>query len=263
MLVSPGHGRVHAHLPGDQPLGVDLRLQGGEDLLPGAVALPAPKQPIHRLPGTVAGGRSRQGAPVRVRQPIPSISWRLLQVGGRPDFLPWATAAPAWPTVGWSDLLVPWREHLTRPSHLLKHTLADLDDVIALPGTQTLLRDLPADRWAAVTSGSRALMLARLAAAGLPVPEVLVSADDVSVGKPHPEGYRKAAAALGYDIARCLVVEDAPAGIQAGQAAGAHTLAVATSHSALELSSADAVVPDLTACTVERTADALLLATTA
>jgi sugar-phosphatase len=160
-------------------------------------------------------------------------------------------------------LFLPVEQRVTATAELEQLELADLDDVIALPATQTLLRDLPADRWAGVTSGSRTLMRARLAAAGLPVPDVLVSADDVSVGKPHPEGYLKAAAALGYDIARCLVVEDAPAGIQAGHAAGAHTLAVATSHSATELSLADAVVPDLTACTVERTADALLLTTTA
>ena len=70
-----------------------------------------------------------------------------------------------------------------------------------------------------------------------------------------------AAAALGYDIARCLVVEDAPAGIEAGRAAGAHTLAVATTHSTSELSSADDVVGDLTACAIEPTADGLVLNT--
>jgi mannitol-1-/sugar-/sorbitol-6-phosphatase len=160
-------------------------------------------------------------------------------------------------------LFLPVEQRVAATAELEQLELADLDDVIALPATQTLLRDLPADRWAAVTSGSRALMGARLAAAGLPVPEVLVSAGDVSVGKPRPDGYLKAAASLGYDITRCLVVEDAPAGIQAGHAAGAHTLAMTTTHSASELSSADAVVPDLTACTVERTADALLLTTTA
>lgn len=140
--------------------------------------------------------------------------------------------------------------------------LADLDDVIALPAARTLLQDLPSDRWAAVTSGSRPLMQARLAAADLPVPRVLVSADDVSIGKPDPEGYRKAAAALGYDVAHCLVVEDAQAGIQAGQAAGAPTLAVATSHNASELVAADAVVPDLTACTVDLSPGGIALTTT-
>jgi sugar-phosphatase len=137
--------------------------------------------------------------------------------------------------------------------------LADLDDVVALPGSQALLRSVKPDRRAAVTSGSSALMRARLASAGLPVPDVLVSAEDVEAGKPDPEGYLKAAAALGRDIGRCLVIEDAPAGIAAGRAAGARVLAVATSHSASELASADGVVADLTACIVEQTTDGLVI----
>jgi len=139
--------------------------------------------------------------------------------------------------------------------------MSDLEDVVALPGTQELLRALPRHRWAAVTSGSRRLMQARLEAAGLPDPEVLVSAEDVSVGKPDPEGYLRAARALGYDIAQCLVVEDSPAGVRAGGAAGAATLAVATSHSSSMLSAAEAVVPDLTACAVAVATDALLVTT--
>lgn len=158
-------------------------------------------------------------------------------------------------------LFLPTEQRQAAAAELEHLELTDLDDVIALPATQTLLGELPIDRWAAVTSGSRPLMQARLTAAGLPVPDVLVSADDVSAGKPAPEGYLKAAATLGHDIARCLVVEDAPAGIQAGHAAGAHTVAVATSHSPAELSAADAVITDLTACVVERTVDGLVLTT--
>lgn len=123
--------------------------------------------------------------------------------------------------------------------------LGDLDDVVALPAAREILRRLPSDRWAAVTSGSGSLMHARLAAAGLPVPEVLVAAEDVNAGKPDPQGYRLAAAGLGVDVTRCLVVEDAPAGLAAGRAAGAFTLAVTTSHPAEELRAADVVVPDL------------------
>lgn len=123
----------------------------------------------------------------------------------------------------------------------------DLGGVVALPGVREMLDGLPPTRWAAVTSGGRRLMLARLAAAGLPAPSVLVAAEDVETGKPHPEGYRTAAAALGVRIDRCLVVEDAPAGIAAGRAAGATVLAVCTSHDRGELEGlgADAVVPDL------------------
>lgn len=141
--------------------------------------------------------------------------------------------------------------------------LADLDGVTALPATRELLSALPAERWAAVTSGSRRLMGTRLEAAGLPVPEVLVTADDVTVGKPDPQGYLKAAAALGHDPARCLVVEDAPAGVGAGLAAGAAVLAVATSHKRVDLEGLGAaeVIDNLTFCTLETGPDGLILCT--
>ena len=137
--------------------------------------------------------------------------------------------------------------------------LAALDGVTALPGADALLRDLPGNRWAGVTSGTQRLMRARLAAAGLPAPAVLIAAEDVSEGKPDPEGYLAASAALGCDIVRCVVIEDSPAGIAAGQAAGARTVAVATSHDATQLSSADIVVQNLTRCAVELQTDHLAL----
>ena len=139
--------------------------------------------------------------------------------------------------------------------------MADLDDVIALPATRDLLSRLPSDRWAAVTSGSQLLMRARLAAAGLPVPDVLVAAEDVRLGKPDPQGYLNAARHLGFNPRRCLVVEDAPAGLEAGRAAGAHVLGVATSHPAHDLSAAHVVVPDLAACIVEVTVEGLVIST--
>ena len=123
--------------------------------------------------------------------------------------------------------------------------LADLDGVVALPGARQLLDALPHGHWAAVTSGPRSLMAARLAAAGLPDPKLLIGAEDVSSGKPSPEGYLKAAAALGFEARECLVVEDAPAGVGAGRAAGAQVLAVTTTHHADELADADVVVTDL------------------
>ena len=137
--------------------------------------------------------------------------------------------------------------------------LDDLDSVVALPAAGELLAGLPPERWAAVTSGSRRLMRARLAAAGLPVPAVLVTADDVSQGKPDPAGYLLAAESLGFAAEHCLVVEDAPAGLQAGRAAGAHVLAVATSHPAEGLGPADAVVADLTFVSVEASAGGLVV----
>jgi sugar-phosphatase len=98
--------------------------------------------------------------------------------------------------------------------------LADRD-VTACRGAAELLATLDGRPWAAVTSGPRPLMTARLAAAGLPVPKVLVTADDVRHGKPAPDGYRQAARALGLSPADCVVVEDSPAGVGAGKAAGA------------------------------------------
>lgn len=118
---------------------------------------------------------------------------------------------------------------------------------VALPGAAALLYDLRPMRWAVVTSGTRDGVLARLSATGMPAPRVLVAAEDVTAGKPDPECYLKAASLAGADIRRCLVVEDAPAGIQAGRAAGAHTVAVTTTHRADELALADAVVTDLRA----------------
>ncbi|MFE2099976.1 HAD family hydrolase [Streptomyces sp. PTD9-10] len=114
-----------------------------------------------------------------------------------------------------------------------------------LPGTRDFLDSLPADRWAVVTSATRRLAEARLDAVGI-VPKTLVAADDITRGKPDPEPYLLAARQLGVDPAHCVVFEDAPAGLQAGRAAGMTTVALATTHRAEELD-ADLVVRDLSA----------------
>jgi sugar-phosphatase len=137
--------------------------------------------------------------------------------------------------------------------------LADFDGVTALPGARQLLDVVPRQRWAAVTSGERALMTARLAAARLPIPEIMICAEDVAVGKPSPEGYLKAAAALSVDATQCVVVEDAPAGIAAGLAAGAHVVAVTTTHTAQQVASADVIVADLSCLHVRSTNDGVAL----
>jgi mannitol-1-/sugar-/sorbitol-6-phosphatase len=110
----------------------------------------------------------------------------------------------------------------------------------AVDGAAELLAAWPPERLAVVTSGGRALARARLAGAGLPQPAVLVSADDVRRGKPDPEGYLRAAGLLGVAPARCLAIEDAPAGIAAARAAGARTAAVTTTHDRTELAAAGA-----------------------
>jgi sugar-phosphatase len=121
----------------------------------------------------------------------------------------------------------------------------DTDGLAVLPGAKALLSSLPADRWAIVTSATHRLTLARLAAAGLPVPDRLISADMVKRGKPDPEPYRRGAELLGLAPADCVVVEDAPSGVGAGLAAGSRVLGVTTTHPAVELDSATWITASL------------------
>lgn len=127
---------------------------------------------------------------------------------------------------------------------------ATADQATALPGSDELLSSIPDGRWAVVTSGGRALMAERLKHAGLPVPWAFVAAEDVSAGKPDPEGYRKGAALLGFDPHDCLVIEDAPAGIRAGIASGATVLGISSTHRPDDLREAHAVIESLAACRV-------------
>jgi len=121
----------------------------------------------------------------------------------------------------------------------------DVADLQVLPGVKVLLESLPLERWAIVTSATRRLLLARLKAAGLPVPERIISAEMVERGKPDPEPYRRGAELLGFRPDECVVVEDAPSGVGAGKAAGCRVLGVLGTHSAAELGEADWVVGSL------------------
>ncbi|WP_069386870.1 HAD-IA family hydrolase [Cellulosimicrobium cellulans] len=129
--------------------------------------------------------------------------------------------------------------------------LVDNDGVTMLPGTPGALSALPAERQAIVTSCTRPLAEARMAASGLEARSVVVTADDVARGKPDPDPFLLGAEKLGVDPARCLVVEDAPAGIASARAAGCAVLAVTGTHSAAELAAAspapDAVATGLDA----------------
>lgn len=119
--------------------------------------------------------------------------------------------------------------------------IEDVADVIALPGTRELLSALPPDQFAVVTSASRELAIVRLSAAGLwEFVHHLVSSSDIRNGKPHPEPYQKGAAALRLPPSDCIVIEDAPAGIRSGKAAGALAIGVRTTSPELELLSAGA-----------------------
>jgi sugar-phosphatase len=121
----------------------------------------------------------------------------------------------------------------------------DVVGLAAVPGAAEALAALKGDRVAVVTSGTRPLALARLAAVGIEPPAVMVFAGDVTRGKPDPEGYLTAARRLGADPAEALVVEDAPPGVEAGRAAGMATVALASTHTPAELGRADVVMESL------------------
>ena len=155
------------------------------------------------------------------------------------------------PAAGIIAAVVPERDEAARAAALERIEaieVADTEGVVVLPGALAALEALAGGgRSAVVTSSTRALALVRIAAAGLPAPDVVVTASDVTRGKPDPEPFVMAARRLGVDPSRCLVVEDAPAGLEAGRAAGCATLALATTHTRSQLAACapDAVVDDL------------------
>lgn len=120
----------------------------------------------------------------------------------------------------------------------------EVADCTALPGAAEALAAIPADRQALATSGTKPVATARLGAAGLPIPAVFATADQVEHGKPAPDLFLLAAERLGVDPKDCLVCEDAPAGLAAAKAAGCATLAVLTT-TAREKLDADLVVDTL------------------
>src|SRR5689334_17278017 len=138
--------------------------------------------------------------------------------------------------------------HLDAESEVKRLEKREADDhhgVSVMPGAAELLKSIPEGRWCVVTSGTRYLATARLKLGNLPTPQVLVSADDVSKGKPHPEPYLMGAKLLGVNPTECLVIEDAPAGIRAAHAGGMKAIGITSTYRASELQEADAVVQKL------------------
>jgi mannitol-1-/sugar-/sorbitol-6-phosphatase len=144
------------------------------------------------------------------------------------------------PSIDTVRQFLPHGDHAQMNDELERQEIEDVSDVVALPGSLELLTTLPASRWTVVTSATRALAEVRLKAATLPVPKRIVTASDITNGKPHPEPYLKAAAALGFPASQCVVVEDVPAGIRAGKAAGAKVIALTTTVAQPELLNAGA-----------------------
>ena len=103
-----------------------------------------------------------------------------------------------------------------------------LKGISCVKGAKNLLYSLPTNAWAVVTSGMRNTAISRLKYTGLPTPKVLISAENVSQGKPNPEGYILAASRLGIHNKKCLVIEDSNIGIQAGNSAGMIVIGVAS-----------------------------------
>ena len=120
-----------------------------------------------------------------------------------------------------------------------------------MPGAGDLVRSLPDGCWGVVTSGTRYLAMSRLRLGNLPVPRVLVSADEVVKGKPDPEPFLKGAELLGMNAEECLVIEDAPAGIRAAHAGGMKVIALPSTYPVSELQEADAVIEGLQQIRVE------------
>ena len=135
---------------------------------------------------------------------------------------------------------LPDADHAAENREVERREMEDLEGVVLLPGSLRLLNALPPDRWTIVTSCTRPLAETRLRAAGLPVPERMVTSNDITHGKPHPDPYLKGASVLGYSAADCVVVEDVPAGIRAGKSAGARVIAFRTTLKDHELLAAGA-----------------------
>jgi sugar-phosphatase len=156
---------------------------------------------------------------------------------------------------------LPNADHAAENREIERREIEDADGIITLPGARELLLQLPATRWAIATSCTRPLAEVRLRAAGLPVPERIVTSTDVTLGKPHPEPFLKAAAKLGFPASECVVVEDVPAGIRAGKAAGATVVAFRTTVEEAELrrAGADFILNNCSAVSVSRDAEGLTL----
>ncbi|MHC8314844.1 HAD-IA family hydrolase [Pseudomonas sp. LB3P31] len=143
-------------------------------------------------------------------------------------FLPTIHGARAIDTVNRQGL--PGIDAQAEAAWVTQAEIEDVEGIVEVSGAARFLQSLPARQWAIVTSAPRDLALRRMAAAGIPVPEVLITATDVSAGKPDPAGYKLAAERLGVEIGECLIFEDASVGIQAAEASGADLVVITSTH---------------------------------
>jgi mannitol-1-/sugar-/sorbitol-6-phosphatase len=151
---------------------------------------------------------------------------------------------------------LPNGDHLAENKEIERGEIVDLEGIVPLPGARELLTALPRGRWTIVTSCSRRLAEVRLEASGLPRPDVFVTSSDITNGKPAPDPYLKGAEVLGLAARDCMVVEDAPAGVRSGKAAGARVIGLCTTMPAREIRDAGAawVVRDCAAISLVQAA---------
>jgi sugar-phosphatase len=151
---------------------------------------------------------------------------------------------------------LPCADHLAENKEIERGEIVDLDGIVPLPGALELLTALPRGRWTIVTSCTRRLAEVRLKTSGLPRPEVFVTSSDITNGKPAPDPYLKGAGLLGFASQNCVVVEDAPAGVRSGKAAGARVIGLCTTMSLREIrdAGADWVVQDCSAISLDPSA---------
>ena len=157
------------------------------------------------------------------------------------------------PSIATIRELLPNADHEAENREVERREIEDVEGVVPLPGAMELLNALPKDHWAIATSCTKSLAHVRIRAAGLPMPRFLVTSNDVTRGKPDPEPYQKAAKLIDAKAGDCIVIEDAPAGIRAGKAAGARVLALQTTEEdkLLTAAGADWIVRDCSAARLD------------
>jgi mannitol-1-/sugar-/sorbitol-6-phosphatase len=148
-------------------------------------------------------------------------------------------------TVETVQIVMPNVDAVAEAKIVEQNEIEDTEGLVAIDGAAELLASLPPDRWAVVTSGTRALATRRLAAAGLPQPRHMVPADEVTRGKPDPEPYLKGAQLIQFEPQSCLVFEDAASGIKAAKAAGMRVIGIPGTYRPSELGQADGLVQSL------------------
>lgn len=199
-------------------------------------ALPSPPQPPSSSTPPRAAGRYRallfdmDGTVINSIAAAERIwgTWAQRQGLDVAAFLPTIHGARSVDTI--ARLALPGVDAQRESQGITDAEIIDVDGIVEVAGALRFLQSLPPAQWAIVTSAPRALATARLKAAGMPIPAVMVTAEDVKAGKPKPDCYLLAAEKLGVAPFDCLVFEDASVGIEAGEAAGAKIIVVTATH---------------------------------